>query len=828
MSDGGTIVTETATVNVIDTRPIARPGPERNINGGELVILEPENTYARFTYRWQQVAGTDLGLGVVDEPRLWIRAPTNATTLEFELTVSDGSTSDSERTTLVVQTYTGATVQLGDHPLIEPVVLTSHPFKALTGSGNLLVAAGDQVGENLWVVDVRDPQNPTVLASTHGRGLIGDIAFDGTRIFTIDNLGLLQSFTFVNGAIHTDDVLQAPEPYTGFVQLTLNEDMVYLAARNDNSTGVVAVDASDPSELVIVAEQLVDNRSFSGAFPPVFELAATNQFLLFAQNERERYYDITQAPAGVMTLSGSYRILDDLENVRDVVAGSDNDFITAAQEFYRHVGGTSRDGPFDYAFDLDEPGIPSGLFVSGETLVVALGFAGVGIYELESPLERPFEPEMRRRALVPTGAWTDTVAVAGGSLFAKVGPAEVVTAPLSTTNSRPSLATIRTPGNFRPTDVVAEHGRLFTSGRFGALAYNVSNPLAPTRESDLPMNGVHRLTKNGDLLIGTGTVNFFQDLVVVDVGTPGQPRLHSTVSECPVSIAATSLENRIYAACGRYGLQVLEASPDKPVNVLETFVNGNEWYRAMARVGDRLYTHRFTTTDVWDISDRNETVLLGSLRNFTQNMPWAARGNVALAPYSFSRTSSDASRTFFTVIDFSDPQNPKQESKLEGFPGYAQNLELYGDLLFAAIDSAFVAVDISDLDDPRVLTRFDAGSDARSIALDGEYLFAGEDRAFGAQNMIRVLPVEPMRLVERRVRAQKGTRIAYTVEYAGLGDSPSFRCGVTGGSCQISSVAETMFAVTWTTPATPGDYEMVIYGGQPNAWSQVADRVRVE
>jgi hypothetical protein len=112
---------------------VANAGPDQSVEGGWTVSLDGSGSYdpdqKELSYTWTQVSGPDVtgGVGYFISPRPTFTAPAQASTIVFDLTVSDGvDTSTPDR----VQIFVSVTPPPDTTP---PIVLSTDPADHATG-----------------------------------------------------------------------------------------------------------------------------------------------------------------------------------------------------------------------------------------------------------------------------------------------------------------------------------------------------------------------------------------------------------------------------------------------------------------------------------------------------------------------------------------------------------------------------------------------------------------------------------------------------------------------------------------------------------------------
>ena len=108
VSDGQRNDSDTVNVTVTGNRPpVANAGPDQTVVSGQSVVIsgsgfDPDGD--GLTFSWSQLQGPQVSLTGANSPTLSFTAPhvTNATTLSFNLELSDGSRNSSDEVTVVV------------------------------------------------------------------------------------------------------------------------------------------------------------------------------------------------------------------------------------------------------------------------------------------------------------------------------------------------------------------------------------------------------------------------------------------------------------------------------------------------------------------------------------------------------------------------------------------------------------------------------------------------------------------------------------------------------------------------------------------------------
>ncbi len=107
VSDGTLSDNDSVTINVPDRAPVAHAGPDQSVNTSDPVQLDGSASSDpdlgdTLTYLWEQTGGTTVSLSSDTVAKPTFTAPTQATTLTFKLTVSDGTLSDNDSVTINV------------------------------------------------------------------------------------------------------------------------------------------------------------------------------------------------------------------------------------------------------------------------------------------------------------------------------------------------------------------------------------------------------------------------------------------------------------------------------------------------------------------------------------------------------------------------------------------------------------------------------------------------------------------------------------------------------------------------------------------------------
>lgn len=152
--------TDTVTVNVTQVAgniaPVANAGADQTVNGGDAVTLAGIGTDAdgdALTFAWAQTGGTAVVLNNANTANATFTAPATLGDLTFQLTVNDGTVSDTDDVivtveappALLVASFAGSNVVTFD--LSNPAALNGNiaPSANLSGAQTLLAAPADIV-----------------------------------------------------------------------------------------------------------------------------------------------------------------------------------------------------------------------------------------------------------------------------------------------------------------------------------------------------------------------------------------------------------------------------------------------------------------------------------------------------------------------------------------------------------------------------------------------------------------------------------------------------------------------------------------------------------
>jgi hypothetical protein len=115
--------------------PVANAGPDQTVNEGDQVTLDgsgsrdPDGAANPLSYSWEQVGATGISLEEAGAVRSMFMAPESTSTddvvLEFELTVSDGMHSDSDRVKITVTSETAASLNRVNQELLPYLARTA-------------------------------------------------------------------------------------------------------------------------------------------------------------------------------------------------------------------------------------------------------------------------------------------------------------------------------------------------------------------------------------------------------------------------------------------------------------------------------------------------------------------------------------------------------------------------------------------------------------------------------------------------------------------------------------------------------------------------------
>jgi hypothetical protein len=496
--------------------------------------------------------------------------------------------------------------------------------------------------------------------------------------------------------------IELTNPATG---IALYRDHIYLGVRDE---GLYVYDVGDPASPALVA-----HRPFSGGIREI-KIAGTR---LFVSNEA----------AGV--------------RIYDISDPADPDPVAV----------------------IDTPGLAYGAAVNGELLYVA-DIGSLRIYDLTNPAA-PIE----RSHLTITGGNVRDVTYAGPIAFVAVDLAGIAAVDVSDPDAPMRVATVDTPG--KATDLQFYDSVLFNADQWGGLqvyAYDFNAATFQTVASHPSTDGsraTHMALDGDTIYLASNDVGGFKifrrtppaqaqlslvtkvssttgdpaDLALIghylyvaefvkdggavrpgigyieifDVTDPATPVLIETLTFPGAVRSMFVRDSLLYFGVFGSGLRIYDAgnpaSPSPlgsvsiPGDLQDVFLEGNRAYLANGSGGVRIV----------DVSDPRQPEMVGGFN--TSGTAWGV--------FSRDAVLYVANKSDLRVYNVLDPQQPELLTRIARPGGWARDIVFGKRTAYLANDAMGIDVlDISDLEDPRLVRTVSAPGRSTNVSLSGRYL----------------------------------------------------------------------------------------------------------
>lgn len=292
----------------------------------------------------------------------------------------------------------------------------------------------------------------------------------------------------------------------------------------------------------------------------------------------------------------------------------------------------------------------------------------------------------------------------------------------------PESAGTYTDGLLFPLDIDVSDSYLYVADAgVGLLAVNISdlqNPVAASLESFGPVAAVTVDNRHAYISLSD---TWPSGVVVIDISAPdtlSEDDMTGVVETPGLAWDLKVIDNRLYAACGSAGLQILDAADYSSPLLSGSFNTPGEAYGS-AIYGDYAYVADGPAgLQIVDISESP----LPSIATGIANTPGIAYQAAVSGDYAF--VADDYAG--IQVIDISNPETPAIIAEAVT-DSYAFSVALSGNLAcVAAADAGLQMVDISNPNAPAVYDAFDTVGSAYGVAMSGGYAYVA-DQAGGLQ-----------------------------------------------------------------------------------------------
>ena len=544
------------------------------------------------------------------------------------------------------------------------------------------VAAGDS---GLQIMDISDPDAPTLVGSYVTPGSALDVAVVGDLAFVADNYSGLQIVDISDPAAPT---LVGSFDTPSFVwDVTVAGDLAFVA----DSDALQIVDVSDPAVPTLVGS--IDTLNYPRGVVVAGDLA-------FVANHESGLQIVDISNPAAPALVGSY----DTPGVAWGVVVAGGLAFVADQVSGLQIVDISDPAAPTLVGSYDTPSSATGVAVSGDRAYVADNYSGLHIVDISDPAA----PTLVGSYNTPGIAYD--VAVSGDRAF--VADAYGLRIVDISDPIAPTLVGIYdTLGYAR--NVTVSGARAFVDDNYSGLhIVDISDPAAPTLVGryDTPSE-VWGVAVDGALAYVAGEVS---GLLIVDISDPAAPTLLGSYDTPDIAFGVAVSGDRAFVADGYSGLQIVDIS-DSAAPTLVGIYDTPGYARNVTVSGDRAFVaDSHSGLLIVDISDPAAPTLVGS---------YDTPGSAVDVTVSGDRAFVADYQSGLQIVDISVPAAPALVGSYDT-PGYARNVTVSGDLAFVADQaSSLHFVDISDPAAPTLVGSYDTPGYAFDVAVSGDRAF---------------------------------------------------------------------------------------------------------
>ena len=406
--------------------------------------------------------------------------------------------------------------------------------------------------------------------------------------------------------------------------------------------------------------------------------------------------------------------------------------------------------------------------IEGNTAFVAAGKAGLQIVDVTHPAE----PKL-------IGQWTsigyaEGVAVIGNAVFLANGPAGITLIDVSDT-ANPKAVNTLFPDHY-VFDVI-------TLGNYAYAAAADSGLLV------MSINGNNQVEELGKLdtfgmayeLVGKDNLLYIADawegVEVIDVSDPNSPSQLANLPTTGWSLGVDVSGSRLVSINGVQGCDIFDLStPTKPVKkgtYLKERSEGDTSSRRGVIKGDFLYlADTVNGLRALDITDASQPVQVGSFSQLSY-----ARRLVIKDDYAYVATASEGA---MYVINVADPFSPYQVSKFQA-DGIAVDVVLNGNYAtlgtFEDSSNCYTVIDVSDPADPRQasamsIQSLECGSPRQMVALDN-YVYSADEFGLGIYDLSNPNSIKTLGKINLDQENDQTVALAVSGNYAYVADAGS-------------------------------------------------------
>lgn len=515
-------------------------------------------------------------------------------------------------------------------------------------SGNYAYIADYTSG--LQIIDISDPQNPSPAGDYDTTGYANGIFVSGNYAFVADRTSGLKIINISNPASPS---LTSSFPTTDARNVYVSGNYAFVA---DYSSGLRIINISDPA-----------NPSFAGAYDTpgyAYNVYIAGNYAYLADYSSGLQIINISDPENP-SFAGSYDTLDDSYGV--VVSG-DYAFV-ADDEFGLQILNISNPASPELAGFYNTEGRALGIYVSGNYGYISDNTAGLQILDISSPLY------FNEIGNYDTNGDAYKIDISGNYAYIADGDFGIKSINISDPSSPALSGSYDTPG--RAYDILINGDYAFAAdGSSGLQIINISDPgnLTPAGFYDTPgsSRGVY---VSGDYAY---IADYLSGLQIVNISDPQNPSLTGSYDTPGFASAVAISGNYAFVADYALGLEIIDISdPENPSLIGSCDTPG---FASAAQIsGNYAYIADYGSgLQIINISDPENPTISGSYDTAGNAMDVRVSGDYAYLADSASGIQ---------VIDISDPANPKLVSFYDT-SGSSYGLEVIQSYIYAADSSA--------------------------------------------------------------------------------------------------------------------------------------------
>jgi hypothetical protein len=659
------------------------------------------------------------------------------------------------------------------HPF-EPTAVGSLPlYPYATGEG---IAVGWYhayltTDTDLFVLDVRDPESPRIVAFYSTIGGAVDVVLSGDYAFLAEH----------TSGLEVVDISDPEGPsYAGLydspgaaLAVAINGDYAYVA---DYTSGLRVVDISDPTTPVLAGSYATPSEAWGVAVSGNYAYVADGASGL-------QVVDISDPtnPSG----AGSYSTPD---HAYQVAIQGDYAYVADGASGLQVLDISDPTNPGG-AGSCDTPGQAVKIVLSGDHAYVADGDSGLQVVDISDPTNPTLETDYE------TLGAANGLALSGNHAYLTDSGAGLVVLAVSDPVGPLYAGSYESSGGGYSVTIRGDYA--YTSGgSFGIHVLDISDPTNPTYAGsyDTP-DFAYDIAVEGDYAF---VADSDSGLRVLDVSDPANPSYAGSYDA--LGSARCIALSGDYAFVGDFdaGLRVLDISdPQNPSPAGSDLgfagasciaISGNYAYLTIGSDGLRLI----------DISDPTNPSLAS-----IYDTPGDANSVVVSGDYAYV---ADGSAGGLQIVDISDPLLPGYAGDYDT-PGIALDVAINGHYAYITDgDSGLWVVDVSDSANPILASGYATENMVWGMALSGDYAYIGSyGTGFSA-----------IEISQRQYDLERNTARSLPVDQA---DDIILAARLT--TTQTDSVKWELSADSGSTwnPVLPGaDYETLVSPGKDLLW----------